>query len=199
MKKGIITGTLFVLGFCLPKVNAEIVQVPLNCAGTYDINSPYQQIDFDLGVTFTEISHVYIDWSGQITAGLAIYYSDPENPFPVDVEIRASLGSNPWPRLTYVRGGKTTYPDPMFFDTLSEFDWQDSTWSDLLDGEGTIRVSYIEPIIGDGRVETSGTIILNNASLVVDGTVVPEPATYLLFTIGIAGIRLVNSKISRRL
>ena len=30
----------------------------------------YWQKDFDLGVTFSEISHVSIDWSGGITAGL---------------------------------------------------------------------------------------------------------------------------------
>ena len=82
---------------------ADIVELPLACEGVYDFNQPYWTTDFDLGVTFTEISNVYIDWSGEITSGLAIYYSDPNAPFPMNVGIYAAMG---YLRITEVWGGE---------------------------------------------------------------------------------------------
>jgi hypothetical protein len=163
---------------------ADMVELPLNCAGTYDINTPYRTIDFNLGVTFSEISNVYIDWSGEITAGLAIYYPDPCNPFPQEVGIRASLGGNPWPRLTTVWGGEETYPEPEPFDSLSEIPASTSTWSDLLDGQGTIRIQYEEVIMTNGKYIEHGLGKLDNATLIIEGTVIPEPASFFLFALG---------------
>ncbi len=80
---------------------ADTIELDLfdfGCPTEFDYNAPYWQTDFDLGVTFTEITNVYIDWSGEITAGLAVNDTDPCNPFPLDVGIRASLSNDPLPR-----------------------------------------------------------------------------------------------------
>ena len=58
-----LMAAMVLLGFSLP-ITAAIVELPLDCAGTYDPDNQYWTTDFDLGVTFTEIFHVYIDWSG---------------------------------------------------------------------------------------------------------------------------------------
>ncbi|NIP52391.1 MAG: hypothetical protein GWN67_09830 [Phycisphaerae bacterium] len=93
--------------FVITSADAAIVELPLAAEGRYDVNSVHWEMDFDLGITFTEISHVYIDWSGEMMAGLAIDHTTPgPQPFPLDVGLHASLGSNPWPRLTDVYGGK---------------------------------------------------------------------------------------------
>jgi hypothetical protein len=151
---------------------------------------PYWTGDFDLEVAFTEISNVYIDWDGGITAGLAIRYADPDNPLPLGVGTYASLGFNPSLRRTTVWGGGLTYPDPESFDGMFEIELTgSSTWSDILDGEGTITIGYEELIILEGRYVESGSVVLNRGTLVVDGVVVPEPATFLLLVVGALGVR----------
>ncbi len=185
MKYAIIAIILAMAGVAL----GDTVELPLNCAGTYGFNS-YWQADFNLGVTFSEISHVYIDWSGGITAGLAVYDTDPCNPFPLDVGIRASLGSNPWPRLTEIWGGAETDPEPEIFDRISQFSLSPtSSWSDLLDGQGNIRISHIS-FVGTGgwHYIDYGSVVLNDATLIVEGTVIPEPATFILLVSGFTQI-----------
>ncbi len=128
-----------------------------------------------------------MDWSGSITAGLAIDSSHPDEPFPLDVGVYASLGSNPWPRITDAWGGQVTYPEAEPFDSLSEFKLLGTTtWSDLLDGQGKITVGYTECVFADGfrRYTEHGSVFLDKAILVVEGTVVPEPATLLFIGIG---------------
>ena len=171
-------------------VQADIVEVPLDCAGMYDVNNPYWQSDFDLGVTFSEISHVYIDWAGEITGGLAIDYSDPDNPYPEDVTVYASLGFNPGLRRTSIYGGEATYPSPEPFNELTEIPLPvNSTWSDLLDGTGAITVGYAGFIMTGGSYVESGSVLLTDAALVVDGMIIPELGTLLLLSVGILGVR----------
>jgi len=175
---------------------SEIVELPLGCEGTYNQDMPYWTGDFDLEVAFTEISNVYIDWDGGITAGLAIRYADPDNPLPLGVGTYASLGFNPSLRRTTVWGGGLTYPDPESFDGMFEIELTgSSTWSDILDGEGTITIGYEELIILEGRYVESGSVVLNRGTLVVDGVVVPEPATILFFSTGsiLMGVRRITS------
>jgi len=59
MGKVVAISVLVVL-FGVTGADATIVKLPLGCDGWYVRNSPYWETDFDLGVTFTEISHVYI-------------------------------------------------------------------------------------------------------------------------------------------
>ncbi|MHC4665821.1 MAG: PEP-CTERM sorting domain-containing protein [Planctomycetota bacterium] len=173
---------------------ADILELPLNCPGVYDSNTPAWTSDFDLGATFTEISHVYIDWAGEITAGLAIIYDNSSDPVPKEVGIGASLGANPYLRAVSIWGGEGTYPDPEAFDSVSEFELVGgSTWSDLIDGRGSITIEYEELIIPGSYIE-HGSVDLTSATLVVDGTVVPEPATLLLLAIGTTLVRGSTAK-----
>jgi len=190
MGKNVAISALVVL-LVITGADAAIVELPLGAEGRYDCNSPYLQTDFDLGVAFTEISNVYIDWSGEITGGLA---TDPmipgPQPFPIDVGLHASLGSNPWPRFTDVYGGEATYPEPEGFDFQSEFGLPGATtWSDLLDGQGTISIGHV--VLGGPYLTyvEFGFVGLSSAILVVEGTPVPEPATILLSGFGIVGVR----------
>jgi len=174
---------------------AETVQLDLlslGCPTELNIDTPYWQTNFDLGVTFTEISHVYIDWSGGITAGLVQDYhpgtGEPVGqPYPIDTGVYADLG---WLQRVTVWGGETDYPSPKSLNSLDEFPTGGTSWSGLLDGKGGIIVGYTEPgfdFSGTWYV-THGSATLDKAILVVEGTV-PEPASILLMTIGLAFIR----------
>jgi hypothetical protein len=164
-------------------VSADIVELPLDCAGVYDSNTPAWTLNFDLGISFTDMSHVYIDWSGDITGALARDYPNPDNIFPIDVAIGSYLGSAPNWRHTDFWAGEATYPAPQLLDARSEFFYGSMPWSELFDGQGKITIEYLEAIIPGSYIE-HGSVDLTSATLVVDGTVVPEPATLFLLAIG---------------
>jgi len=197
MKRGITIIMVVFLGFTT-MTNAAIVELDLfdlGCPRQYDHDNStpdpsYWKSDFDLGVTLTEITNVYMDWAGEITAGLAIYDYDPGNPFPLEVGIYASLGFNPSLRRTEVWGGETTYPEPEGFSYLSKIGPSGTVaWSDLLDGEGVITIGYTEFIILFGRYVQHGSILLDKATLSVEGTIIPEPSTFLFFAVGLIVLR----------
>jgi alanine dehydrogenase len=105
--------------------------------------------------------------------------------------IGASLGGEPHARRATISGGETTYPKPEVFDCLSEFQLLGkTTWSDLLDGRGTIIIGYKGLASAGGGVIEYGFVILNEASMVIEGTIVPEPATVLFLTLGVVGLRV---------
>jgi hypothetical protein len=83
-------------------------------------------------------------------------------------------------------GGEESYPAPEPFDSLSEI--KPSTWSDILDGQGSIDIQYEEIIMAaglyGGKYIEHGSVMLDNATLIVDGTIIPEPATFFLFALG---------------
>ncbi len=179
---------------------ADVVQLNLFSLGmptNFNDSSLSWQANFDLGVTFTQISHVYIDWSGEITGGMAIPNPPASpNPVPAPAGIYTSLrSSNPFlVRMTEVYGGVATYPAPELFALTSEIDGDGSNWSDLLDGQGAIGIGYTEIIMSDGAYTEHGSVSLTKATLVVDGTVIPEPASLLLLALGVAGPRLIRPK-----
>jgi hypothetical protein len=186
---------LFLAGFAC----ADTVTLDLFSIGCPTEFGPYWQADFDLGVTFTQINHVYIDWSGGITAALVQYYdsnSMPEGePQPIDVGVYASLGFNPGLRRIEVWGGEEEYSLPYIFNSKSEIlVGGTTTWSDLLDGTGKITVGYTAPWIIGGDIMQHGSIDLNKATLVIDGNIVPEPATFLLIVFGAIGPRLICNR-----
>jgi len=192
MRKILIMIPLMFTLFEVGQMQADIVELPLACEGRYDLNSPVWKMDFDLGVPFTEISHVYMDWSGEITAGLAIDPMMPgPQPFPCDVGLIAYLGRNPGARHVTVYGGEETYPDPESFDSRIEFELLGSTtWSDLLDGQGMILITYSELVGPYISYVEPGLVLISEATLIVKGTPVPEPATILLLAAGVVGAQV---------
>lgn len=105
MRNVIIAGAVSIMLFCVsPMANADIVELPLDCNRVYSSHLIWTT-DFDFGVPFTEISHVYMDWSGEITAGLAIFDTNPDDPFPLEVGIKAYLSSPIRARTTVWGGG----------------------------------------------------------------------------------------------
>jgi hypothetical protein len=175
-----------------PLASADIVSLDLfdlGCQTLYDSNSSVWTTNFDLGVTFMEISNVYIDWAGEITGGLAMLYSNPEEPFPFDVSINAYLDM-PVDAGVSIWGGEATYPNSEPFDCQLDFElFGLGSWSDLLEGQGTIWFFYEELIIIKGSYIESGSIVLDRANLIVEGVPVPEPTAFLFIIIGVIGIR----------
>jgi hypothetical protein len=171
----ILAAMALILGFA-GMARADIVELSLSCEGQYDSGQSWAA-EFDLGVTFTEISNVYIDWSGKITAELV--GADPS--FPIDAQFVAKLyESDPYDYLgnAYVRAGVVMYPDPEPFDLRSAF--TNEGWSMLLDGKGSIKI-WFGGII---RPEYLGTVkppsgLLESVTLVFDGVPIPEPVTIL--------------------
>ena len=167
----------------------ELDLLSLGCPTELNYDSTFWQTNFDLGVTFVEISHVYMDWSGSITAGLAIDYDNPDEPFPLQVGLLAYLEKPPNWHYAQVWGGEATYPNPEPFDVLSEI--HALNWPDLLDGQSHIEIEYQEVGGIFGEYIKHGTITLDKAILRVEGTV-PEPAT--LFLLGLGGLMLRSRK-----
>ena len=198
--KTILTGVItlvLVLGLA-GVVRADTVELDLfdlGCPAEFNWDTQNWQTDFDLGTGFIKITNVYMDWSGAITAGLAIQL-DPVtfepigDPFPKMVAIYAYMGRNPGARIVDVWGGEATYPVPEPFEHLSEFELLGpTTWSDLLVGQGSITIGYMELFMLYGFYIEHGSVNLDRAILIVEG-VIPEPGTILLLATGIIGMRL---------
>lgn len=176
---------LSILMFIAGMANGAILELPLECEGEYGSGDTWTT-NFDLGVEFTEISDVYVDWSGEITASKDMYVivahqfvASLYEYEPHDYFSRAS-----------VRGGVATYPDPEPFDLSSAF--TDEDWTLLLDGQSSIQIWFGDtPHAGSGGTEGTGT--LNSATLVIEGTVVPEPASILLLLGGVAVMNKRNT------
>jgi len=61
-------------------------------------------------------------------------------------------------------------------------------WSELYDGKGNMKIYYSAPGLMEGYIIENGLVTLNNAKLIIDGTLVPEPTTIFLLAIGVGGI-----------
>jgi len=191
MRKGenirkIFFSILMAICFGVYPAGADIVELnlfDLGCPIEFNWDTQNWQTDFDLGVEFVEISSVYMDWSGEITAGLATNLLKPgPQPFPLDVFICAYLDI-PIRAGTSVQGGGDTYPVPEPFDHQSDFKlW--GSWSGLMDGQATIWLYYNELVGPYLTYVESGLVYLERVTLVVDGVIVPEPASLLLLSLG---------------
>ncbi|MHC4364061.1 MAG: PEP-CTERM sorting domain-containing protein [Planctomycetota bacterium] len=178
--------------FLLPvKTNAALIGCNLNSTGPYAENQVWTA-DFDLGVAFTEISSVYIDFCGSI--GASAYMWLPSGPVEsYDAYFKPQLyelGSGTPLGSAYLYGGQGTYPAPEAFDT--QLPLAVSDFSPLLDGIGTIKIGFhptypMETVLMEKVEDAFGHI--DCATLVFDGTVVPEPTTVLLLAFGALALR----------
>jgi len=190
MKKGIIA-ILMIVSICLNKsIKATIIECPLDLAGEYDITES-RAIYFDLGYVFTDISHVYMDWQGEINACLAEDIRNPGILFPLSVALSAWFEEDPIIGYAAVEGGYD-YPNPTKFDVKSEghLFW-DYTWAGFYDGKGKVSIGYSAPggSFWLNIVETN-PIVLDSVKIVVDGNIVPEPMAIYLLATGMLGLRL---------
>lgn len=180
MKKMLVLLLLLMAQFAV----ADIVTYPLSCAGTYDENSSEWSTQFDLGVTFTEITQVSIQWSGTMEAALVAL---PGRMEVWDAIISASLWFHPGYAFATAEAGAATDPDPEPFDCASIFtDLDESEIATLLDGTGEIHIGYESHIfsLDAGGYLNHGEILLNDATLVFEGTVVPEPMSMAMLLVG---------------
>jgi len=168
MKLGKITSiglVALVLGFAgMAEANTvEFNLFNLGCPTTFNYSSPHWHANINLGIPASEISHVYIDWSGAFTAGLAVYNDDPCVPFPLDVSLSTELLTGPTSYSIKISGGESTYPTPESFAAVSEL-FNVGSW---LPVEPYIDLRYGEPI-PFGRPAhyiEHGSLTLNKAQL----------------------------------
>jgi len=191
MRKIVAISVLVVL-LSITGADADIVELPLGAEGRYDVDSGSWEMDFDLGVTFAEISNVYIDWSGTITAELVGIIGFPDRGGPLDAQFVAilyELDPHNYFARAEVQGGVATYPDPDPFALQSAF--TNEGWSTFLDGRGSVSIQVVQlarPAVAYTIEYPSGQ--LDSATLVFEGTLVPEPMSILLLTLGIVIVRV---------
>ena len=181
---------LAILAFAV-MAQADMVELnlfTLGCPTTFNINSQYWETNFNLGVTFSQISNIYMDWSGEITGGQ--FYNPWDNPpiFPIDIGIRADLGQYPNWRYAEIWAGESTYPEPETFDQLSGF-VRNSPLPDLFNGQGVIGLEYDVLGYAEGSYIEYGVVNLTRAKLVIEGTIIPEPLTITFLITGIILLR----------
>ena len=163
---------------------ADMRTYPLNCAGTYDENSGAWIHNFDLGVAFTEITQVSIQWSGKMEAATVSLPNPPRSEY-WDAIILASLFFDSGYASAKAEAGAVEYPDTEEFDCDSVFTGLSADEAaDLLDGTGQIQIEYEELVLLEGSYAIHGEVLLNDAVLVVDGVIVPEPICATLLLIG---------------
>ncbi len=169
--------------------------MPLDSAGVYgEPGLSYFEEYFDLGVHFSEISTVSIVWSGSIKG--SVITNDFINGDPVFMETHCIAWLGDLDATAEVVAGQSTYPDPEQFEVTTNFTLRvNHTWNNLLDGKGRIlieenRYTFLDWGKGGGYLEY-GEISLENATLVFEGTVVPEPASLFLL---LAGVPLLLKK-----
>jgi hypothetical protein len=192
LKNIVIMGIVLVLG--TTKINeADIFQYVLDVEGSYGLFDS-QIVEVDLGVSFLTITDISVAWSGEITGelstwggdeypsngvfSLVLYETDPD----VDSLAHTSIG-----------GGLATYPEPEPFDLVQKL--RNNGWDTFLDGVAVAKISFNRgDRIGDFVVIPSSGV-LDSAELIVEGTVIPEPATILFFSTGsmLMGVRRITS------
>ena len=198
MKRGMkITFMLAAISFAMSSLaNGEIVtyELPAAFEREYNYDDPTSSMAFDLGVSFTEISDVHIDWTGEIVG------KETLNAGIIDYQFIATLyESDPYDYFAraYVQGGAGTYPNPEPFELQSSFTSAD--WAALLDGRSSIEIWFgatSHPL--DSGSGLPGTGQLGSATLIVEGTVIPEPCSIFFLAIGSLVIRRVNCRVCHR-
>ena len=178
---------------------ATIVEYPLNgLIGSYS-SYDKQIINVDLGVTFSDISNISIDWSGDITAELTFSqfplpdgrtYVTPGS-FLISL-YKTSIVDDTFAQ-TFNDGGVDTYPYPESFVLVQDF--SDYGWTYFYDGVAKLEISFSGGSSFPESYpleEASGNI--DTAILIIYGTVIPEPSSLLIISIGALLIRKCSKR-----
>ena len=179
--KGMVLLGVLLLG--ASAAGGAVVEVPLDCAGHYESGDLWTG-QFDLGLEFSQIDNVYVDWSGEITAGLVDAFGGEIEPNEIrdgEFVLRLYEGDIEFGRALNL-AGEATYPDPEAFDEQTVFEYLN--YSRLLDGQAEVEIRlHLGTHIGDIPYEgPSGDILA--ATLFIEGTIVPEPVTTVMLICG---------------
>ena len=174
-------------------VRGELVEVPLDCAGHYEWLDTWTT-ELDLGVEFSQIDNVYIDWFGEIRAELVEGFSGGElaidGMFMVDLyDGDIAFG------MARVVGGKATYSYPEAFSEETGFEYLN--YVRLLDGQARIEIRLLsQNDLGLATLEYPFGDLFG-ASLFIEGQIVPEPTVVLILLGGTIWMRARRSRMGR--
>jgi len=174
--------------------------MPITLTGTYLEGGAARSQTIDFGVGLESIQAVSITWSGSVTGGTKGYGGPP--PFPVtttpyDCGLVAWFTSGTDGIVKQAIGpvaGADTYPSPESFSRTDTFTGS-ASWSFLLDGRAQISVQmdtvyFLDP----PRYRTYAQGNLNSATLVLEGSPVPEPSGLVALVLGLSGAMKLAKK-----
>lgn len=184
MKKSILVMVVIILSVGNVAL-ADIITAPLpELVGSVVQYSDMSGVDVDLGVTFSAIQSVRIQLSGTITPGLGCGdgVERPVLPYfdvPGVIEI---FFDHPAAGSCITSAG----PFDGSFSVDQVFDCTyDASWDILLDGQQEL-FAYITSnlIVIGGQILDFPTADISQATLIVEGEVVPEPCSLVLLSLG---------------
>lgn len=176
---------------CAGTLQAATFTVNLPCTGSYYAGEQYSTI-IDLGQSFTSIQSVSVAWSGKIWGGLVPM--PPYNSVPTNGRVIAAIwnDSNAISKQgTTPSLGAATYPSPASFDCTTALTpyLGNSSWDFLLDGKTRVTIDFSQILtIPENGMPIQPRYQLDSASLIVDGTPVPEPSSIVALLLGIGGV-----------
>ena len=179
---------------------AAVVPIPLDCSGTY-VDGAEWSTELNLNEQFSQINSLSIQWSGSVTSETYYAISGPHTPSVVrpGAFIANLSKSNPDSGIGQAVSDQSQ-SDLYFNNPLEPFSGTDaitissSKLHYLLEGPVTLSISPggIGIILGIYAPYDASDGVIDSAVLLVDGTLIPEPATIIL--LGLGGLILKRRK-----
>ena len=169
-------------------VLGQTITVPLpGLTGPVGSHPNWTTTSFDAGVYFSQIQEVRFQCSGTMTQGIAQEGGLLGPPITFAFDGAIEIFMDPGPGLWFL----LVSPDHIANNTELIFDGAGSpSWDFLLDGNAQITANMIGDTFGiDVVTIVPATAEITDALLIIEGTVIPEPASILLFTAGVFLIR----------
>ena len=175
--------------------------MPLTLTGTYPEESGARSQTVDFGISFESIQSVSITWLGSIVGGTRGDGGPPPFPIittPYDCGLLAWFTSDTGGIAQQAIGpvcGKDTYPSSESFSSTDAFTGSGS-WSFLLDGRAQIfiRMNMVIFLDPQPRYRTYATGELSSATLILEGSPVPEPSGLVALLLGLTKATMLARK-----